>query len=106
MTQSSWPVSTRGDLGTNISSREIARPGGAPPRKGRQIRRLPETSGWVFIVVQTEKYCFIAFYADKVFWNENSSHYFAQVEVFSWTTFYQLLTFKYKKEWTSVSTAA
>lgn len=36
---------------------------GAPPRKGRQIRRLPETSGWVFIVRQTD--CFIAFYADK-----------------------------------------
>ena len=64
MTQSSWPVSTRGDLGRNISSREIARLG-APPGKGRQIRRLPQTSGWVFIVEQTEKYCFIAFYTDK-----------------------------------------
>ena len=37
----------------------------APPGKGRQIRRLPQTSGWVFIVEQTEKYCFIAFYTDK-----------------------------------------
>ena len=38
---------------------------GAPPGKGRQIRRLPQTSGWVFIVEQTEKYCFIAFYPHK-----------------------------------------
>ena len=64
MTQSSWPVSTRGDLGTKISSREIVW-AGAPPGKGRQIRRLPQTSGWVFIVDQTEKYCFIAFYVGK-----------------------------------------
>ena len=37
----------------SISSREMWRQCGAPPRKGRQIRRLPETSGWVFIVRQT-----------------------------------------------------
>lgn len=49
----------------NISSREIARLGWRPLRKGRQIRRLPETSGWIFVVGRTEKYCFIAFYADK-----------------------------------------
>ena len=47
MTQSSWLVSTRGDLGTNISSREIARMGWRQEHRGKTSTHAP---GWAFPV--------------------------------------------------------